>query len=118
MRPVDRAFGWLLVLAGIGHGLGSYGAYSTQASVMLWALSASFAIFLLAAVNLLRVGRPGDRSLAWVSFGGCLIWIAFVIWFGLIIRNPLDFRALINFIITAVLAVFSLRSAVTRSDRL
>ncbi len=116
MKALDRVFGWLLVLGGIGHGLGSYKAYSNQPMDLLWALSASFAIWLLAAVNLLRAGRKGDRALAWISFAGCVVWSGFAVWFGVLIGNVFDFRPMGNLIITLVLAVFSLRSAL-RQDR-
>jgi len=111
MKALDRVFGCLLILAGLGHGLGSYRAYSNQPMNLIWALSASFAIWLLAAVNLLRAGRRGDHALSWISFAGCLVWLGFAIWFGVLIRNIFDFRPLINVIITGALAVFSLRTA-------
>ena len=111
MKALDRVFGYLMILGGIGHGLGSFRAYSKQPASLLWALSASFALFLLAALNLLRAWRPGDRVLAWTSFAGCLVQIGFVVWFGQLIGNMFDFRPLVNLIITLALAIFSLRSA-------
>ena len=87
MRVLDRMFGCLLFLGGIGHGLGSYVAYRNDHMVLLWAWSASLAVFLLAAVNLLRAGRNGDRSLGWISFVACLAWISFALWFGRLIGN-------------------------------
>ena len=114
MRTLDRIFGVLLVLGGCGHAIGSYQAYKNEPAHLLWALSASFAIWMLAAVNLLRAARHGDRALSWVSFAGCLVWIGFVIWFGQLIGNMLDFRVVVNLIITVVLAVFSVRSALAQ----
>lgn len=111
MRVLDHMFGCLLILGGIGHGLGSYMAYSSDHMVLLWAWSASLLVFLLAAVNLLRAGRNGDRSLGWISFVACVAWIAFALWFGRLIGNVFDPRPLGNMLITLVLAVFSLRSA-------
>jgi hypothetical protein len=110
MKILDRLFGCLLILGGIGHALGASKAYANQPVNLLWALSTSFSIFLLAAFNLLRVSRPNDRALAWISFVGCLVWIGFVVWFGVLIGNLFDFRVLVNFIVTLVLAIFSLRS--------
>ena len=110
MRVLDRMFGCLLFLGGIGHGLGSYLAYRNDRMVLLWAWSASLAVFLLAAVNLLRAGRNGDRSLGWISFVACLAWISFALWFGRLIENVFDPRPLGNALITLVLAVFSLRT--------
>jgi hypothetical protein len=111
MRALDRVFGVLLILGGCGHGLGSYEAYKNQPANLLWALSASFAMWLLAAINLLRAGRQRDHALSWICFAGCLVWIGFVIWFGRLIGNMLDFRVLVNLIVTGVLAAFSIRSA-------
>ncbi|HEY7307499.1 MAG TPA: hypothetical protein VH601_25465 [Bryobacteraceae bacterium] len=111
MKALDQLFGYLLILGGIGHGMGAYSAYRNQPMILLWGLSASFAVCLLAAINLLRAARGRDRALAWISFAGCLVWIGFVLWFGLLIRNIFDFRPLGNLIITLVLAIFSLRSA-------
>lgn len=111
MKALDRIFGCLLALGGIGHGFGTYAAYRGTTMLLLWALSASFAVLLLAAVNLLRTSRQGDRALGWISFAGCLVWIGFVVWFGHLIGNYFDFRFLIHFIVTTVLALFSLRTA-------
>jgi len=110
MKLIDRIFGCLMFLGGIGHGFGSYMAYKNDHITLLWAWSTSFAVFLLAAVNLLRAGREGDRSLAWISLAGCLVWIAFVVWFAQLLGNPLDFRPLVNLIIAVVLTGFSVRS--------
>ncbi|HLH02910.1 MAG TPA: hypothetical protein VKX25_09080 [Bryobacteraceae bacterium] len=111
MKVVDRVFGWLMLLGAFGHAAGSWQFYRGRDNLaLLWALSASFAVILLAAINLLRAERSHDRPLAWICFGGCIVWMGFVIVFGVLIGNVFDFRPLINFLITAVLAVFSLRS--------
>lgn len=115
LRTFDRAFGVLLALGGLGHALGSWRVYRAEPMSLLWALSASFAVFLLAAINILRASRHRDRALAWISFAGCLAWIGFVLWFGALIGNVFDFRPLVNFIVTAALAGFSLRSALPRA---
>src|SRR5262249_33676243 len=117
MKALDRVFGCLLGLGAFGHAAGSFNAYSNQPMSLLWALSASFAVLLLAAVNLLRAGRRGDHALAWISFAGCVVWMGFVLWFGKIIGSIFDFRALVNLILAIILAIFSLRSALTpRTD--
>lgn len=116
MRTVDRVFGWLLFLGGIGHGLGSVRAYAHKPELLLWALCATLAGWLLAALNLMRVGRPADRTLAWVSFFGCLAWVAVAVAFGRLVGNMLDFRALINLILALVLAAFSLRTALGKAE--
>jgi hypothetical protein len=110
MKTLDRVFGCLMFLGGIGHGIGSYKAYGNDHMALLWAWSASLAVFLLAGVNLLRAGRPADRALAWISLGGCVSWMACAAWFGQLIGNMLDFRPLLNFVVALVLAIFSIRS--------
>ncbi len=75
------------------------------------AFSATLAGLLLGALNVLRIGRPGDRTLAWISFVGCLGWLAGVIGLGAVIGNVLDFRVVTMGLITVVLAIFSCRSA-------
>lgn len=117
MKVIDRIFGCLMFLGGIGHGVGSYMAYKNDHMTLLWAWSASLVGFLLAALNLLRAGRESDRPLAWISLAGCLVWIGFVVWFGQLLGNPLDFRPLGNLIITVVLAGFSVRSLLRAKAR-
>lgn len=110
MKAIDRLFGVLLGLGGILHGFGSWAALHAQPGYLIWGLAASFAVLLLAAINLLRAARPGDAALAWICLAGCLIWIGFCLWFGAIIHNLLDFRPLIHMILAAVLVVFSVRT--------
>jgi hypothetical protein len=117
MTTVDRVFGWLLVAGGLLHALGSWDGYWSSPETLLWALAGSLAALLLAAVNLLRVGRPGDRRLAWVSFWGCIAWLAVALGFGKVIGIILDPRALIHAINAAVLAGMSLRTVVRAASQ-
>ena len=114
MKAIDRVFGVLLGIGGILHGLGSWEAFHTHPENLIWALSASFAVLLLAAINLLRTSRPGDSALAWICLAGCLTWIGFCLWFGAVIHNFFDFRPLTHIILAALLAIFSVRAATRR----
>jgi hypothetical protein len=89
--------------------------YSSNPMTLLWALSASFAVFLLAAINLLRATGKADRRLAWICAAGCAVWIGFGIWFGVLIGNVFDFRPLGNMLIALVLGIFSVRTAMQTS---
>src|SRR5262245_12219626 len=89
---VDRIAGWLLIVGALLHGYGSYLAYPSLSANLVWALSGSVAALLLAAVNLLRVNRPNDYVLAWISFAGCLVWIGIVGAFAATLPNPIDPR--------------------------
>ena len=108
---IDRVAGWLLVIGALLHGYGSYLAYPSLSSNLVWALSGSVAALLLAGINLLRVNRPDDRPLARICLAGCLLWIGIVSTFAATLPNPVDPRPLYHLIVTMVLVVFSLRTA-------
>jgi hypothetical protein len=107
---LDRTFGWLLVVGGLLHAGGSWRVFHNDPSQLLWALSGSLAAVLVAALNLLRVGRPTDRPLAWVSFVASLAWLAVAVAFGAVIGHFTDPRAVIHAVNAAVLAGLSLRT--------
>jgi len=107
---VDRIFGWLLVVGGLLHAGGSWRSFHNDPSQLLWALSGSLAALLVAALNLLRTGRPADRPLALVSFFASLAWLAVAVGFGVLIGNLADPRAVIHALNAAVLAGLSLRT--------
>jgi hypothetical protein len=110
MRTLDLVFGWLLVIGGVLHAIGSWAGYMTAPETLLWALAGSIAALLVAALNLLRVGRPDDRPLALVSLAGAIAWMAVALGFGAVIGNVLDPRALIHVLNALVLAGMSLRT--------
>src|SRR5262245_53976360 len=96
MKTVDRAFGWLMVVGGTGHAIGSVIGLAHKPDVLVWALSGSLAAWLLAALNLMRVNRPMDRTLAWVCTGGSIASVFIALGFGISIGNALDPRAIVN----------------------
>ena len=110
MTILDRIFGWLMVVGGLLHAGGSWRAFHNDPSQLLWALSGSLAALLVAALNLLRVGLPTDRPLAWVSFVASLAWLAVAAGFGAVIGHLTDPRAVIHGVNAAVLAGLSLRT--------
>jgi hypothetical protein len=110
VTTLDRIFGWLLVVGGLLHAGGSWHAFHNDPPQLLWALSGSLAALLVAALNLLRVGRPTDRPLARVSFVASVAWVAIAVGFGAVIGNLADPRAVIHAVNAAVLAVLSLRT--------
>lgn len=104
-----------MVVGALLHGAGCLQFYAHSPELLLWSESGTLAELLLAALNLLRTGRPGDRALAWVSFAGCLVYLAIVMAFGKLIGNYFDFRPLIQGTVTLVLAGFSLRTALGKA---
>ena len=110
LKTLDRVFGCLLILGGVGHTLGSFAGYGSKPELLLWSLSASLFIFLLGAVNLVRAGRHGDRPLGWITLPFNLCQFAACLQFGHIIGNMADPRVIGFSVITLVLAAMSLRS--------
>ncbi len=104
-----------MIVGALLHCMGSYAVYKTNPMALLWADSGGIAELLLAALNLMRVNRPNDRTLAWVCAAGCLAWLGVVLTFGRLIGNILDPRVLIQSTITLVLLLLSLRAAIAAS---
>jgi hypothetical protein len=116
MKLIDRVFAWILVLGGLLHGYGSLRMYANQPMTMLWSLCATLLTLLVAAVNLLRVERPSDRPLAWISFAGSLSWAVAAFSAGVLFGNIFDPRPAMHWITALVLAGFSVRSALGASS--
>ncbi|SRR5229473_1119724 len=116
MKTIDRILAWILVLSGLGHGVGSYLGYKHEPLTLLWALCATFLALLIAAINLLRAGRPADRPLAWIAFAGSLGWVVAAFTFGALTGNVLDRHALGNGVTALALAGFSLRTALGAAE--
>lgn len=114
MKNIDRAFGWLLVIGAALHAYGSLAFYGPQTVTLVWALSGSLAALLLGAINLMRVNRPTDRTLAYVCFAGSLCWWAIALAFGIAIQNVADPRVLYHAIVATALAGFAAPGAFHR----
>ncbi|MGI8770586.1 MAG: hypothetical protein ACR2JE_04050 [Acidobacteriaceae bacterium] len=110
MKTLDLILGWLLVLVSLLHAVGSFAHYRGIPETLLWALSATLAGLLLAALNLLRVRRPDDRPLAWVSLGGCVGWLVIVFAFVRLIGNLLDVRVVIQGVVVLGLLAMCVRT--------
>ena len=111
MKIVDRILACILALGGLLHGAGSFHLYKNQPMTMLWSICATLLTLLIAAINLLRVERPSDRPLAWISFAGSLSWAVAAFAAGLLIGNVFDPRPLMHWLSALALAGFSLKTA-------
>jgi hypothetical protein len=109
---VDRIFAGLLFLFALGHVAGSVLAYPFLSSELVWAISATVLAILLAVLNFVRAGRPGDHTLAWICAVGCIAWITLSLAFGASIGNMFDPRPDLHALVALVLAVFSFRAAI------
>lgn len=110
-RKIDQLFAGLLLIGAILHAFGSIASYPRGSQILVWALSGSLAAGLLAVLNLVRAGRPADHALGWITFFGCMCWVAVAIGFGMVIGNVYDPRPLWHATAALVLAAFSLRTA-------
>jgi len=111
MKIVDRVCAWILVLGGQLHGVGSYLGYKHEPMTMFWALNGTELALLVAAVNLLRVERPGDRSLALIALVSSLAWAIGAGVFAVLLGNLLDPRPIVQGLTALALAAFSLKAA-------
>jgi len=116
MRILDRAAGVLLLLGAAGHTLGTVLTLPPSHDAFIWSLGSSVAAVLVGTLNLVRVGRPDDRTLAWICLGGSLAWAGVVIGFGLIIGQLLDPRVDMHLVASLALAGFSLRTLLGRAS--
>jgi hypothetical protein len=111
-KYIDRAFAVLLALgAGVGHSLGSLGAYGHEPMLLLWALNASVLGATLGALHLLRSFRPADRALALLLIAPTCAWLISSLCFGWLIGSPADPRVLSFVALCLGLIAFSVATA-------
>ena len=113
MRWIDRGLSGLLILGGIGHTLGVLDFYTDPHTLFL-SLTASELVFLLAAINLLRSWRPGDRALATICACASAAYFVFTLRFGQVIGDLTDPRVILFGVLTLGLTAFSFRDALRR----
>src|ERR1700730_9464197 len=106
MKTLDRLFGALLLVGSLLHSFGSISYYPSGSQELVWALWARLAGRLFAVLNLVRPGRPEDRTIAWIAFVASLSWVAIAVGFGVAIGNLIDPRVLWHAISALVLAAF------------
>jgi hypothetical protein len=107
MKTIDRTFGWLLVLGSLGHTIGTLMWTQPMSGIFIWSLGSSLAAALLGVLNIVRAGRPDDKTLATISAIGTACWALLALGFGKSIGNLLDPRAVGHAMIAVVLVIFS-----------
>jgi hypothetical protein len=117
LLKLDRTLAVMLLLGAAGHTAGACRAYADQPMMLLWALCATLAVVLIAALNLLRAARPGDRLLAWVAAAGTASWLPVTLAFGTLIGNVLDPRVIVFEALSLALTGLSVRDALRRKGR-
>jgi hypothetical protein len=111
-KTLVQFFGVLLLVGAVLHAYGSISSYHVGSTELVWALSGSLAAALTAVLNLVRAGRPGDMTVAWITLAANISWAAVAAGFGVAIGNLIDPRALWHLISALALAAFSMRTVV------
>jgi len=107
---IDRIFCGLLAIAAAGHLYGTLRFTQFGSVLFVWSLSGVLAAALVAALNILRLSRTMDKTLASVALAASLGWVLVVILFGLAIGNILDPRVLFHGIAALGLSFFSFQT--------
>lgn len=100
MQKLEYGLCLLLAIAGMGHTVGSFLFYTPGTDTFVWALSASALVFTLVFMNVLRIHRPGDRTLAIGTATATLIWAGLALAFGHSIGAIADPRVLMQMIVS------------------
>src|SRR5689334_13889617 len=77
MKIIDKAAAWLLLLMGMIHAGVTFGIYKSFDLNAAWFFSTAIAIWLTAALNLLRISYGGSvPALRWVALTANLLLLA------------------------------------------
>jgi hypothetical protein len=107
LKKIDRTFGWLLILGACGHTVGTLLWTQFMSGIFIWSMGGALAAALLGVLNVVRAGRPDDKTLAVITAVGTGCWALLALGFGKSIGNLLDPRALSHALISVVLVIFS-----------
>lgn len=117
LKRADQAFGVLLLLGACGHTVGTMLWLPALSGTWVWSLGGALAVGLLGVLNLVRAARPHDRTIALITVVGTAIWALLALAFGKSINNLLDIRAVVHFVNSLVLVVFSILTLRNSSRR-
>ncbi len=112
MKATDIVFSCLLIGFALIHGAGAWFNHHAEVETEIWLLAGGLAQVFLAAINLLRVGRPDYKALAAVSLAACIAWLALITAFGVMLHKFSNPHVSLLLLITLVLALFSLRTLI------
>jgi hypothetical protein len=110
VKTLDRIFGVLLILSAGGHTAGTMLMLPIMSGMWVWSMGGALAAFLLGVLNLVRAGRPQDKTLAVITLAGTACWALLSLAFNKSIGNMLDPRGAGHFVISVVLVCFCTRT--------
>lgn len=114
-RMVDSTLSALLFLGAWAHAYGAFKTYPVPSEVLVWSLSGSLTVMLLAVLNGLRISRPDDAALAWICCAGCVGWAAVALAHGAVIGHLFDPRVVYQVVVALALADRSVMTATRRA---
>ena len=108
LKIIDGLCAALLLMGAALHAFGSVLSYPGGSELLVWALSGSLAAALVAAMNLLRLFRPGDTAITVLALVSAVLWALVAAAFGHSIHAYLDVRVVWHFVAALALAGFSI----------
>jgi hypothetical protein len=115
IRMIDRIFGYLLILGACGHTIGTFMWTQPMSGIFVWSLGSSLAAALLGTLNVVRAGRPDDKTLAIITAAGSASWALVALAFGKSIGNLQDPRAVFHALVSLILVIFSVATLLRKS---
>ena len=114
-KVIDRIFGYLLILGACGHTIGTFMWIQPMSGIFIWSLGSSLAAALLGTLNVVRAGRPDDKTLAILTAVGSACWALLALAFGKSIGNLEDPRAVFHALVSLILLIFSVGTLLRKS---
>src|SRR5262245_48458023 len=96
MKKVEYGLCALLALFALGHLAGTLTGYKPGTDVFVWSLSATFFVFAIVFLHVLRLRRPGDGLIRLGAIVFTAIWAVLALMFGWSQGNILDPRVLLH----------------------
>lgn len=112
MKITERIFIGIMMLAAVGHMIGTFTRTEIGSGLFVWSLSGVLACSLLVALNIIRHARSGDKPIAILSTTGNMLWFVVVILFGMSIGNIYDPRVMIHAIAAIILSIYGFASII------
>lgn len=108
---IDRMLSVLLAVLAAGHGfIGVLLTHPLLDSGTVWGFSGSIAVWAIALLNWLRVGRPNDMVIAAWAVVGALSWVLMMIWLAVAADMFHDVRIWLFIVVSGGLAVFGFQT--------
>ena len=116
MKTLDKAAAWLLLLMGMIHAAMTFRIYKTFDLNVAWFFATAIAIWLTAALNLLRISYGGSvPALRWVAMIANLLLLALDVAIATVVPLRSNPQVSVLGILLALGIAFSLRAPRTTS---